>query len=421
MGFGRLGAPVKRLLGGFALLPKSMTAIFGLQILVRGGDFVFPFLALFLTRRLALDSSQAGSWVAGAGAAGLAGMLSAGIVGDKLGRRTILGIGLAGTAVLIGLAGFLPRTMLLAIVLVCASFFQGALKPLISAIVMDICPPELRREGFSLSYLGTNIGVAVGPLIAARLFAANSPWLFWGDALLLIGACGLILRFIPGVSAEGKGDARIPGAGGGERIVRVFSERPLLLAFYPLTFLIGFAYSQTGFGLSLYASASFGDNGPAVFGSMMSLNAAIVLIATIFVTRLTRGMSPILAMSLGTAFYAIGFGMLSLRLEVGLLILSTVTWTQGEILLSINTGPFLASQAPANWRGRMQSFREILFGLGGVASPIAFGRLAASEGMSAAWLMISLVSLVSASAFAGLSIGKGKAPGERKLRVPRAR
>ncbi|HWQ09846.1 MAG TPA: hypothetical protein VN436_12075, partial [Holophaga sp.] len=57
---GRLG---RVLLGGFLDLPRAVWGLFFVQVVLRGGDFVFPFLTLLLTRKLGLGGAAAGLWI----------------------------------------------------------------------------------------------------------------------------------------------------------------------------------------------------------------------------------------------------------------------------------------------------------------------------------------------------------------------
>lgn len=52
-----------------------------------------------------------------------------------------------------------------------------------NAMVADILPPEKRQTGYALQYLGINLGVALGPLVAGVLFNKLLPLLFIGDAI----------------------------------------------------------------------------------------------------------------------------------------------------------------------------------------------------------------------------------------------
>lgn len=324
-------------------------------------------------------------------AIGLCGMLIAGALGDIGRRKTLLGVCMAGTAGLVGICGFLPSTMMIPRLLLVAAFFQGSLKPLLSATVMDHCPVSLRKEGFSLSYLGINIGVAIGPAIAAYLYTAHTRWLFLGNAFALLLAIFLLNSFVPNKSNGEKESLGTLEETHHGNLRRVLMDRPVLLAFYPITFLLGFAYSQTGFGLTLYTQAIFGDGSAGVFGFLMSLNAIAVLASTVLWAKLSRGWSALTAMALGTGLYAVGFGMLATRLEIGLLGLSTVIWTQGEVLLAINTGPLLARYSPQNFRGRLQSLREIMLGGGSIVSPLICGAIASDHGIHVSWVVTASV------------------------------
>lgn len=386
---------IRYLMGGFRDLPGPLWAIFTLQIITRGGDFVFPFLTLFLTRKLGLSTMEAGFWVMATVTAGLLGTMAAGKLGDHLGRRRILGLCLLGACLFTGLCGFLPATLVISKVLLVASFFQGSVKPILSAFVMDLCAPEQRKEGFSLSYLGTNLGVAVGPMAAGFLFENHLPWVFFGNSLAMACAIGILIRFVPSRSFHPVPEAG-PEQGAAGSALGALLKRPLLVCFLIITLFVSFAYDQTSFGLTLYTSKIFGASGAARFGFLMSFNAAVVLVSTAFITRLTARMPGALAMALGTGFYALGFSMLAFRLDMRLLLLSTLIWTTGEVLLAINTGAYLASQTPWNFRGRFQAFRDIVWSAGRILSPMAYGTIVAHAGIHVSWAVTALVALACA-------------------------
>jgi MFS family permease len=386
-------------LGSFGKLPPALWAVFFIQIIVRGGDFVFPFLTLFLTRRLGLGSAEAGLWVMSTSIIGLVGTLLGGRLSDRFGRRLILGLFMLADASLLGSCAFLAPSLLVPRLLLVASLFQGAMKPLTGALVMDLCPPERRREGFSLSYLGTNLGVAVGPLVAGFLFESHLPLMFFGNSLALGCAFALLFLFVRIPAAPQEAGRGLEGVFQGNALSALVA-RPRLALFYGLTLLLGFAYSQTNFGLALYMSAVFGAAGSADFGLLMSFNAVSVLASTALIMGLTRGWAALSAMAVGTGLYALGFGMLAFHLALAPLLLSTLIWTLGEVLLAINTGPFLASQTPSNFRGRFQGLRDIMWAAGSSLSPLICGAVIARRGIHLSWLLTAGVALCCALGFA---------------------
>ena len=51
-------------------------------------------------------------------------------------------------------------------------------RPASRSMLTDLSKAEERHKAFSLLYLGTNFGVAIGPMIAGFLFRNHLPWIF---------------------------------------------------------------------------------------------------------------------------------------------------------------------------------------------------------------------------------------------------
>ena len=391
---------VRFLVGGYRELPRPIWAIFCIQVILRGGDFVFPFMTLFLTRKLGLGGAAAGFWIMANVASGLLGTLVAGKVSDHLGRRNVLGACMVGTGLLTGLCGFLPPTLLIPRILVLAAFFQGSMKPIISASIMDLAPAEVRKEAFSLSYLGINLGVAVGPMAAGFLFERHLAWVFFGNMLAQACSLVLLLRLVPEFQAEHSAQGADSERAVAGSSLRAFLDRPLLVTFCLISLFVSFAYAQTGFGLTLYTAEYFGTQGAATFGFLMSFNALVVLSSTAVLTRLTHRLSGPTTMGLGAACMALGFAMLAFRLDRLLLAVSTLVWTLGEVLMATNSGAYLASHTPLNFRGRFQSIRELMSSAGRLLSPVAFGALITAAGVHVTWAVTALVALGCTAGFA---------------------
>ncbi|MDP3179766.1 MAG: MFS transporter, partial [Spirochaetaceae bacterium] len=296
-------------------------------------------------------------------------------------------------AVLTIAMSFLFRVAWAPWLIVGSSFFRGAARPLIGAILTDLSPPERRKEVFGLQYWSINVGVAVGPLVAAFLFDTNMPWLFRGDAAATLASVALIVRGV-----------RMPTGGGvaatvlerhDERgAVRAFLSRPILLAFCAIALVSTVTYSQTGFSLPLRISSALGAEGISFFGIMMSLNAMTVIVFSIPVARALRGLTPMLCMALSGAFYVLGFGLLAAPVgKIGFAV-STFVWTIGEIVAATNTGVFIAKHSPANWRASFQSFIGVFFQAGWSLGPLAAGPLIEAAGHSALWASASVLCVV---------------------------
>jgi MFS family permease len=326
---------------------------------------------------------------------GILGTVAAGKASDHLGRKQVLAWCMVGACALTGLCGLFRPSMAIPKVLVAASFFQGSMRPIIAALVMDLCPAGQRRDGYALSYLGINLGLAVGPMLAGFLFERHLSWTFFGYGLAMCGALAILLRLVPADRPRSRPrDEAGPG-----NAFQAFLGRPALVAYSLISLFVSFAYAQTGFGLTLYTSERFGVRGAPVFGLLMSFNAVVVLALTTGLTAATRRLTGPLVMGIGTALYSVGFGMMAFRLDLKLLLLSTLIWSVGEVLLFINTGAYIADHTPEDLRGRFQSICEVMSSLGRILSPVVFGAVIAGVGVRLSWLITALVTLACTAAF----------------------
>jgi len=393
-------------------LPASIWVVFCVQVVNRLGDFVAPFITLLFTRKIGLPESTVGLLVTTTALSGMAGNIVAGKLCDHYGRKKILAGALFFVALLNGACGFIEPGMTTAFVLVVAGFFQGAVRPTISAILADLAPPDQRRQAWSLSYLGINIGAAFGPMLAGLLFERNLHWLFWGDSLSTFAAIALIIAFIP----ESKPDAgriRMSAAGAhagpeAERAeegsaLRAFLRRPVLVTYCVIILFINFIYGQTHFGMALYTQHVFGADGAKNYGLIMSCNGIVVLLCTNLAMRLTKNIPSLVNVALGSALYAVGFAGFAFDLTMPVLFGTTVVWTLGEILFVTTGGAWVASRTPMNLRGRFQAIQNTITSTGFMLSPVLGGLIVGAADVFVLWMIVSGIALLCAAAFLALN------------------
>lgn len=382
-------------------LPKEIYVLFAGKIVNALGFFVFPFLSIFLTSNMGLPESRVGYILMVTAIAYVPGSLIGGKLSDVLGRKRILAGAQTLAALCLVPCAFLGDSMAIPPLLVLASFFNGAAQPTYNAMCADLTKPSNRKAAFSLLYLGNNLGVAVGPLIAGFLYNDYIMWIFLGDALTTLLSVLLILLYV----RETKPDEDRLQAGKGlvtdERtedgnLLAVLLRRPYLLAFSILSILYSFVYSQMEFALPLQAKATFGVEGPKVFGSLMTVNALTVIFATVLIINATRAIKPILNIVLSGLFFAVGFGMIAFIESHWLLMASTVIWTIGEILSATNLNVYIANHTPMSHRGRFGSVVMIISGAGHAIGPAYMGTFIVNNSLKAVWPLTFWIALAAA-------------------------
>ena len=85
-----------------------------------------------------------------------------------------------------------------------------------------------------------------------------------------------------------------------------------------------------------------------------------------------------------------------------ILIISTVLWTTGEIIIVVNVEVFIANNSPITHRGRFFATIAFVQESGFAISPMLAGFFIASYGIRNIWPVVSLFALVAALMMTGL-------------------
>lgn len=377
-------------------LPRSVYLLFFANIVNSLGNFVWPFLTLFLTDRLGFSKAEAGVWVTLSALSWAPGALVGGKLVDHFGRKKVFVWARALSALALIPCAFLGASRIVPYLLISVGLLGGAVDPALHAMVADLTNRQTRRGAFALLYLGHNIGFAVGPTLAGILYRRHLPWLFLGDALTTLLSISLVALFVaetlPGRACEGSGteeevEENLPvherAESGG--LVAALLRRPAVLVFSLVLMVYAFVYVQHAFSLPIQLRQVFGLDGPGRFGLLMSVNAVTVVALTTLITRLTQHIDATQNVALGGLTYAVGFGMVGLIRNMPLLILSTVIWTVGEILVTTNASVYVNNHTPISHRGRFNAVTDLVSGTGWALGPFVMGRVIDRSGVLTVW------------------------------------
>ena len=385
------------MLSAYRGLPKSIYIIFAVQIINRFGDFVVPFLTLYLTIKLGLSFATTGVIVMVASLLGIPGSILGGEFADKLGRKKAYVLAQTISALLLIPCAFLNNPSFIVLGILLSTFFNGAVRPAINSMIADILPPHKRQLGYSLSYLGINVGVAIGPIVAGFLFNHSLPLLFIGDAITSFIAVSLVIIHVDevnslasevAVTAEEKDE---PG-----NFLEVISKRPKIIILLLISIIYSAVYIQHRFSLPIMLDNIFLAQGPEKFGILMSVNALTVLILTMWVTHITTRFKNLTNMVIAGVLYGIGFGMVGQISTFYMFMISTVLWTLGEILMATNFGVYIANHSPRNYRARFSALTGLNKAIGGALGTSLMGIYIGLNGINAVWKLTFALSCIAA-------------------------
>lgn len=390
----------RRLLLPYKNLPISVYVIFFASIINNLGNFVAPFLTMFLTYSIGMSVETVGLIVAVNSFVGLIASAHGGKLIDVIGRKKIFIIFRTTSAIALLFCAFTKDPIILTALLILSNFLGGYSLPVYSTIITDITEGTQRNTAFSLQYMALNIGFSVGPLLAGFLYNNYLIWLFLGDALTTFISVILVALLIPETMPAKQEisrlkDNKLEKAEEGT-LFQALIKRPTLLLFSFIIIIYFIVFSQFNFGLSLQIGDIFGKKSATIFGSLMTVNAVMCSIIPMFLTALTGKIKASLSMAIGGILYAVGFGMIFFIHNYVLFILSAMIWTMGEILIATNTNVYIADHAPASHRGRFNSIFPIIRKLGFMVGPIIAGVYVKYTNIRNLWLFLGGISIIGA-------------------------
>lgn len=370
------------------------------RIVAAMGAFVYPFITMLLSSRLHFSDQEISVFLLVLAASYVPSALIGGKLADIFNRKYIYVIVTFIGNISFFIAGFYCYSLSVIYLILIGYFFVNMGNPITAAMMMDITDPRNRQESLSLCYLGANLGIAVGPLIAGFLFENYTRWIFWGNALLSSLAMLLIAiwikdtrpdeQAIKAIMADASRQAERPAEGG---LLSQLLKNPLLLFFALIGTCYTFAYSQLSYLMPLHLEEVFGIAvGSKYIGAMWSLNGLIVFISTPLIVLLFKKRNALLNISTAGIAYVLGFGLYAFTQNIIIILLLVIVWTCGEVLCATNSGVFIANNTPLTHRARFQSIYEIIQGTGRAIGPLLMSSFLLNHSYSQGWLLVSLVS-----------------------------
>lgn len=349
-------------------LPRAFWVLWFGMLVNRAGNFVLPFLAIYLTQGRGYSPAQAGIVLALYGAGAAVASPLGGYLADHVGRRATLvgaltlgGLGMIALGFARDIAVIAPGCFLVAMV-------GESYRPAMQAAVADLVPPADRLRAFGLVYWVINLGFSIGLTLGGVLSTASFMWLFVGDGLTSLAFGWLVWRAVPETRpghADGTPRPRSPGIVRG--FLAPYRDRPFAL-FVLLSLLVLLVFMQHFTSLPLDMAAHGMPR--AVLGMVLGLNGALIVLVQPFASPFLSRHNRSYTLAAGAALVGLGFGLNALATGAPLFALGVIVWTVGEMAVLPIANAVVADVALPEMRGRYQGAYGLTFGLAAFAAPL---------------------------------------------------
>ncbi len=370
-----------------------------------GGFMLYPFFALYLTKKFEIGMSTVGILFAVFSISGMVGNAIGGALADRFGRKGVIIFSLLLSALSALGMGFAPTLAVFVAVSVVVGTLSNIGGPAHEAVVADLLPPEKRAEGYGIIRVVFNVAVIIAPPIAGLLVAKSYLTLFIVDSVISILAAGIVLFALPETKPQAHADAKPETMGQTfAGYIRVFKDGPFLL-FIAVTVLMTLTYlnMNTTLGVFLRDHRGLKEVG---YGTLLSINAIIVVVLQFWVTHKLEKYRPMLMMAAGTFLYAIGFAMYGFVTGFVMFVVAMVVITIGEMVVSPFQQSVVAGFAPEDMRGRYMAVSGLTWSIAFTIGPYFAGLLLDSPNPNLLWLIAGGIGLVATIGFLLLNRNK---------------
>ncbi|MCH8148375.1 MAG: MFS transporter [Planctomycetes bacterium] len=371
----------------YMTLPRPVLILCLGTFINRTGSMMVVFLTFYLKDELGLTVEFASLAPAAYGVGALVAAVLGGHLADLIGRRIVMLASMFGGGAILLVFGHLTSPVSIIVAAGLFAVVMESYRPAASAMIADLVEHDQRTRAFGLMYVSINLGAAIAPLLANFLIHTYSfLWLFRVDALTSIAYATLILVTIAETLPSRRAapvDGQAPRqSNAGQKdddrsdtssisfvaaVVHILRDRAFLI-FCLATLCLASAYSQAITTFPLYLS-ELGLK--SKYAYIIAVNGIMIVCLQLPVTAVIMRHSRTNMMILGAVLTAAGFGLIGLAHSVGLLVLTVVIWTFGEMMFAPLVPAIVTDMAPVNMRARYMGALTVCFSLGMITVPIA--------------------------------------------------
>jgi predicted MFS family arabinose efflux permease len=359
----------------------------------RAGTMVLPFLSKYLKENLHFSYSQVGWIMVSFGFGSMLGSWLGGKLSDKIGFYKIMIFSLFTSGI-----GFLLLQFVTSFVGLCIGMFSimviaDMFRPAMFVSLGAYSKPENRTRALTLVRIAVNLGFAAGPALGGLIIMAiGYRGLFWVDGLTCILAIGLFALLVKEMKKPISDIAKIDES----KRISVFKDK-IFWVFLFVSFVTAMIFFQLFTTLPLYHHERFGLT-EFETGLLMTLNGLLIFalempVVSYFERKKVQKLKIILW---GTLLMAMGFYLLLINIWAGILVISMIFVSIGEVFSFPFSNAFALSRAPLGHEGRYMAIYTMSFSTAHIVSSKLGMEIIGHFGYQLNWIVMGTFGVLAA-------------------------
>ena len=366
-----------------------------------GGSLLFPFFALYVTKKFNVGMTEVGGLFAIFFISSFIGAFPGGALTDRFGRKGIIIFSLIASSVSTLFMGFVNEFQVFLMVAFISGIFTDVGGPAYEAVFMDMLPPEKRASGFGIRRVAFNLAIVLGPVIGGFLAARSYLALFIIDSIFSGIVAVMVFRLIPETKpAAVVGTEPESTAQTFKGYLQVLRDGKFMAFTFVclLTWLV-YVNVNTTLGVFLRDNHGVSESG---YGSLISINAAMVVLFQFPITRRLERHSPMLMMALGAFFIAFGLLLYGLVSTYWWFAIAMAILTVGEMVTIPIANAVVAHFSPEEMRGRYNFIYGNSWGISFAIGPYLAGLVLDHYDPNLLWYACGVVGMIAVLGFLAL-------------------
>lgn len=359
----------------------------------RAGTMVLPFLSKYLKEDLNFSYSEVGWIMVCFGLGSMLGSWLGGKLTDKIGFYKIMIFSLFTSGLAFFALQFITSFWGLCLGMFMIMSIADMFRPAMFVSLTAYAKPENRTRALTLVRLAVNLGFAAGPALGGLIIMSiGYQGLFWADGATCITA---IVIFALLVKEKKKPIDDNQSQLDKVAVTSVFKDK-IFWIFLFVCFVTAMIFFQIFTTLPLYHHEQYGLT-EFQTGLIMTLNGLIIFflempIVTIFERKQINKLQIILW---GSLLMALSFFVLLVNIWAGVLIVSILFITFGEMFIFPFSNSFAMSRAPKGHEGRYMALFTMSFSLAHIASSKTGMEIISHFGYQTNWFFMGLMGMLS--------------------------
>ena len=357
----------------------------------RAGTMVLPFLSKYLKEDLHFTYGEVGWIMMSFGLGSMLGSWLGGKLSDKIGFYKVMVFSLLSSGLLFFVIQFITSFLGLCIGMFSIMVLADMFRPAMFVSLGAYAKPEIRTRALTLVRLAVNLGFAAGPALGGLIIMSiGYQGLFWVDGATCIVSI-LIFAFLV---KEKKKVTPLNLHPKELETASVFKDK-IFWVFLFVSFVTAMIFFQLFTALPLYHHVRFGLT-EFQTGLLMTLNGLLIFSLEMpFVSYFERNKVHKLKIILwGALLMTISFYSLLINVWAGILVISMILVSIGEMLVFPFSNSFAMSRAPSGHEGRYMAFYTMSFSLAHIVSSKMGMEVIAHFGYQTNWLVMGSFGLL---------------------------